>query len=153
MNDLHYKHNRGSESTQKYPHCIVQLGNNILYHRFVAYEWRVAGETFDANQPGAPFPNNTSRFHLRKLSSSFGLRAEAVLSPTLFAMSLPVWVTEASFFLALFRCSTPQKAASALPYLTLCISTPRWFKASQNWWKFCKGEAELGGGFFGSTCD
>ena len=113
----------------------------MLPYRFATYERRAVEKEFNGGQIGPPFPNITSRFHLRRPSSSFGLKTEAVLSAAFFAMSLPVWVTDASFFLALFKCLTPQKAASAFPYLTLCMSTPRSFKASQNWWKFCRGEA------------
>ena len=103
-------------------------------------EW-VVGKMFNGSQPAPPFQNIASRFHLWRPLSLFGLRTEVVLSPTFFVTSLQVWVAEASFFLALFKCLIPQRAASALPYLTLRILTPRWLKMLQNWWKFCSGEA------------
>ena len=78
--------------------------------------------------PEPPFPYNTSRFHLWRSSPSVGLKTEAVFSPAFFTTSLPAWTIEASFFLALFRCSMPHRAASAFPYLTLCVSTPRSFR-------------------------
>ena len=141
MSELHYEYNLGAQSLRNSTPTSQDNQEYILPHRIVTYERRILNKQFKGGQFGPPFPNITSRFHLRRSSSSFGWKTEAVLSAAFFAMSLPFWVTEASFFLALFMCLTPQKAASALPYLTLCISTPRSLKALQKWWKFCKGEA------------